>query len=58
MGLHPLLMVDVRVYHNQRDWISVLVDVNVYCTVNKTRLGLHPLLMVDVKVYYSQQEWV
>ena len=33
MGIHPLLMVDFKVYHSQREWVYIFangIDVKLY----------------------------
>ena len=60
MGLHPLVMVDVKVCYSQQEWFTpfLVVDVNGFTPfangrcqslLLSTRMGSHPLLMVDVK---------
>ena len=51
MGLHLLLMLDVKFYQSQREWVYIL-----FLMVMSTKMGLHSLRMVDVKVYYSQRK--
>ena len=52
------IMVDVKVYYSQQDWLYTLCYNGIFQSLlQSTIMVVHPLLMVYVKVYYSQQEW-
>ena len=52
LGLHPLLLVDVKVYNSQQEWVHVpFANGGCQSLLELIRIVLHPLLLVDVKVY-------
>ena len=55
MGSNPLLMVDVKIYLSQREWVY-LANGGCQSLPQSSRMGSNPLLMVDVKVFFSQQK--